>query len=333
MGTFVTSMQQRTFFSSVSPAFAPRQIVRRFAITASLALAAGVAQADTGKLLLTGGVSTIEGAAGGGLTPWAVIGSNATDGEMGASVYLTRASTQDYALSSFGIAVGLYNRAEVSLARQDFDASPAIALNGIAAFGVMPGQHIKMDVLGLKVRVAGDAVLNSDSLLPQVAVGLQYKTVDPGSIGSVLQFLGASTYGTDFYVSATKLFLAQGILVNGTLRSTNANQNGLLGFGSAAPGRNNRSWQSEFSLALLLSRNLAIGAEYRFKPNNLEMLGSSAGMNDALREDDWKDIFIAWAPNKNASLTAAWVDLGRIIPGITGGRRQTGFYLSGQFAF
>ena len=42
------------------------------------ALACGLAQADTGKLLLTGGVSSIDGAAGGGLTPWAVIGSNAT---------------------------------------------------------------------------------------------------------------------------------------------------------------------------------------------------------------------------------------------------------------
>jgi hypothetical protein len=37
-----------------------------------LALLCAGAQADTGKLLLTGGVSSIEGAAGGGLTPWAV---------------------------------------------------------------------------------------------------------------------------------------------------------------------------------------------------------------------------------------------------------------------
>jgi hypothetical protein len=303
------------------------------AIAASLHLASGSARADTGKLLLTGGVSTIEGAAGGGLTPWAVIGSNATDGQMGVSAYLTRATTQDYALTGYGVAAGLYNRFEVSLARQDFDASPATALNGIAAFGVTAGQHIKMDVLGLKARVAGDAVLDSDSLVPQIAVGLQYKSVDPGSIASVLQFLGTATHGTDFYVSATKLFLAQGVLVNGTLRSTNANQNGLLGFGSGAPGRNSRSWQPEFSLALLLNKNLAVGAEYRFKPNNLEALGAASGLADALREDDWKDIFIAWAPNKNASMTLAWVDLGRVIPGITGGRRQTGVYLSGQFAF
>lgn len=300
---------------------------------AALALASGPARADTGKLLLTGGVSTVAGSAGGGLTPWAVIGSNATEGEVGVSVHATRAATQDYGLTGYGVALGLHDRVELSLARQDFDASPAIALNGIAPFGVTPGQHIKMDVLGIKLRVAGDAVLDSDSWMPQIAVGLEHKRVRPGSIGSVLDFLGTKTSGTDVYVSATKLLLAQSVLINGTLRYTNANQNGLLGFGSAAPGKNSRSLQPEFSVAYLVSKNLAVGAEYRFKPNNLQALGAAAGLGAALREDDWKDIFVAWAPSKNLSLTLAYVDLGRIVPGITNNRRQTGYYLSAQVAF
>ncbi|CAN7261355.1 DUF3034 family protein [Acidovorax sp. LjRoot38] len=306
---------------------------RWLAVSATLALAATVAHADTGKLLLTGGVSTIAGSAGGGLTPWAVIGSNATEGEVGFSGYATRAATQDYGLNGYGVAVGLHDRVELSLARQDFDASPAIALNGIAPFGVTPGQHIQMDIAGIKVKVAGDAVLNADSWMPQIAVGLEHKRVRPGSIGSVLDFLGTQTSGTDVYVSATKLLLAQSLLVNGTLRSTNANQNGLLGFGAAAPGKNRRSLQPEFSVAYLISKNLAVGAEVRFKPNNLQALGAAAGLGAALREDDWKDIFIAWAPSKNLSLTLAYVDLGRIVPGITNHRRQTGYYLSAQVAF
>lgn len=306
---------------------------RWLAVSATLALAATVAHADTGKLLLTGGVSTIAGSAGGGLTPWAVIGSNATEGEVGFSGYATRAATQDYGLNGYGVAVGLHDRVELSLARQDFDASPAIALNGIAPFGVTPGQHIQMDVVGIKVKVAGDAVLNADSWMPQIAVGLEHKRVRPGSIGSVLDFLGTQTSGTDVYVSATKLLLAQSLLVNGTLRSTNANQNGLLGFGAAAPGKNRRSLQPEFSVAYLINKNLAVGAEVRFKPNNLQALGAAAGLGAALREDDWKDIFIAWAPSKNLSLTLAYVDLGRIVPGITNHRRQTGYYLSAQVAF
>ena len=306
---------------------------RWLAVSATLALAATVAHADTGKLLLTGGVSTIAGSAGGGLTPWAVIGSNATEGEVGFSGYATRAATQDYGLNGYGVAVGLHDRVELSLARQDFDASPAIALNGIAPFGVTPGQHIQMDIVGIKVKVAGDAVLNADSWMPQIAVGLEHKRVRPGSLGSVLDFLGTQTSGTDVYVSATKLLLAQSLLVNGTLRSTNANQNGLLGFGAAAPGKNRRSLQPEFSVAYLINKNLAVGAEVRFNPNNLQALGAAAGLGAALREDDWKDIFIAWAPSKNLSLTLAYVDLGRIVPGITNHRRQTGYYLSAQVAF
>lgn len=297
------------------------------------ALACGLAQADTGKLLLTGGVSSIDGAAGGGLTPWAVIGSNATDGEVGATAHVSRASTQDYGLTTYGAALGFKDRIELSVARQDFNASPAIALNGIAPFGVTPGQHIKMDIVGLKVRVAGDAVLDSDTLMPQIAVGVEHKRARPGSIQSVYNFLGVKNSGTDLYVSATKLFLAQGILVNGTLRYTKANQNGLLGFGSAAPGRDSYSLQPEFSVAYLLRKDLAVGMEYRFKPNNLESLGRAAGLGDALREDDWKDIFIAWAPSKNLSLTLAYVDLGRIVPGVTNNRKQKGAYLSAQVAF
>ena len=75
-------------------------------LLAALALGVGLAQADTGKLLLTGGVSTIGGSAGGGLTPWAVIGTNATAGEVGYSGYVTRAATQDYSLNGYGVAVG-----------------------------------------------------------------------------------------------------------------------------------------------------------------------------------------------------------------------------------
>ena len=107
----------------------------------------------------------------------------------------------------------------------------------------------------------------------------------------------------------------------------------MLGFGSAAPGRNSRSLQPEFSVAYLLSKNVAIGAEYRFMPNNLEALGRAAGLGNALRQDHWKDLFIAWAPNKNVSITAAYVDLGRVVPGVTGNRRQSGLFLSTQWAF
>jgi hypothetical protein len=124
------------------------------------------------------------------------------------------------------------------------------------------------------------------------------------------------------------------VVVNGTLRATKANQNGLLGFGARLGGADNSyELMPELSVAYLLSKNVAVGFEYRAMPNKLQRAGAAAGLGDGLRADDWKDIFIAWAPSKNVSLTAAYVDLGRIVPATTGHKKQTGVYLSAQIAF
>ena len=291
---------------------------RHLAATFTLALLAMGARAQgfphgdgQGKLLLTGGVTSIDGAAGGGLTPWAVIGSYATEGEIGATAFATRARTQDYGLTTYGAAFGWHDRVEVSIARQQFDA-------GV----VVPDTTLRLDIVGVKLRVAGDAVLEADSWMPQVAIGLESKHLNPGTaVGGVLDSVGARRDGIDFYVSATKLFLAPGILVNGTLRATRANQNGLLGFG--ATGQRGYHYKPEVSVAWLLQKNLAVGAEVRFKPDNLAFAG------DAFREQAWKDLFVAWAPNKHLSFTAAWVDLGNIV----GHDHQNGAYLSAQLAY
>jgi hypothetical protein len=304
---------------------------KKFSITllaASAALFTAGAQADTGKLLLTGGVSGIEGAAGGGLTPWAVIGTNATAGETGFSAFASTASTTDYGLNIYGAAVAFQDRFEFSIAQQDLNTRSAVAALGL------PGLHLKQNIIGAKVRVAGEAILDSDSAMPQIAVGLQYKTLDSTALDGTLNALGAKRNGTDLYVSATKLFLGQGVLLNGTLRATKANQNGLLGYGATLGGNEDRySLQPEFSAAVLLSKNVVIGAEYRFMRNKLEQAGRTAGLGSALRSEDWKDIFIAWAPNKNMSVTLAYVDLGVIVPGTTDSRKQQGYFLSTQFAY
>ncbi|MDO9313920.1 MAG: DUF3034 family protein [Burkholderiaceae bacterium] len=273
-----------------------------------------------GKLLLASGVSSIDGTAGGGLTPWAMTGSYATGDSFGASAYLTRAVVQDYALTGYGAAVAWGDRVEVSIGRQDFHTGQSIAPLGF------PGLRLKQTIVGLKVRLAGDAILDSDRLMPQIAVGIQYKDLDAANFAPVLRSLGARTQGTDFYVSATKLFLAQSVLLNGTLRATRANQNGLLGFGSSR--QDDYRLQAEMSAALLLRKDVALGIEYRCKPDNLNGVAFGRG----LREDDWKDAFIAWTPAKWVSLTLAYVDLGHIVPALTP-KRQTGTYVSAQFSY
>ena len=291
-------------------------------LAASAAAFCAGAQAETGKLLLTGGVSSIDGAAGGGLTPWAVIGTNATDSEIGGSAFISNAGTRDYGLNIYGAAVGINDRFELSVAQQDFDTRGTGPALGV------PGLRLKQTIFGAKVRVAGDAILDSDSLMPQISVGLQQKSLGSTGLDATLNALGAKRSGTDFYVSATKLFLGQSLLVNGTLRATKANQNGLLGYGSTAS--NSYSLQPEFSLAYLINKNVVVGVEYRTMRNK-QMLATPNG--NGLRSEDWKDIFIAWAPSKNLSLTLAYVDLGVIVPATTVSRKQTGYYLSAQVAF
>ncbi len=301
--------------------------LRCAAVAAALALA-GAAQADTGKLLLTGGVSTVEGAAGGGISPWAVIGTQATEGETGVSVHVSRVATRDYGLTATGIAVGWNDRVELSLGHQDFNTRATGTALGL------PGLRLRQDIVGAKVRVAGDAVLDSDTLMPQIAVGVQFKRLQRSGLDPVLDALGAKRSGADLYVSATKLFLAQGVLVNATLRATKANQGGLLGHGATLGGADNGvELMPELSIAYLLRRDLAVGVEWRAMPDKLRTAGAAAGLGDGLRAGHWKDVFIAWAPSRNVSLTAAWVDLGPIVPATTNGRRQTGVYVSAQIAF
>ena len=276
--------------------------------------------AATDKLLLTSGVSSIDGAAGGGLTPWAVIGSYATLGQWGATAFVTRVSTADYRLSEAGVALGWDERLELSLARQDLDTGATGSALGL------PGLHLKQDILGLKVRLAGDAVLDTDRWMPAVAVGVQWRRLDAGGLAATLVSLGAKTHGLDAYISATKLLLAQSILLNGTLRASQANQTGLLGFGGAA--HSGYRLLPEVSVAWLAHRTLAVGAEWRAKPDNLNPSALGAG----LKEDAWSDLFVAWAPYKHLSVTAAWVNLGAIVPAVKP-RRQTGTYLSIQTAY
>ncbi|HWS77141.1 MAG TPA: DUF3034 family protein [Thermomonas sp.] len=272
--------------------------------------AAEIPAGTGGKLLLTGGVSQVEGAAGGGLTPWAVIGGYGTRDQIGGNAYYTRIEVSDYALDSYGALVGIRDRVEFSVSRQVFDTK-AVG----AALGLGQGYRIRQDTYGVKLKVAGDAVLEQDRWLPQIAVGLQHKR---NNRGALLAAIGAKDdSGTDLYASATKLYLDKSLLLNATVRFTKANQFGILGFG----GDRNDGYKPQFegSAAFLLNRNLAIGAEYRTKPDNLGI---------AHEGDAW-DAFIAWAPAKHVSLTVAYVDLGNIVIR----DNQRGWYASLQVGF
>ncbi len=288
----------------------------RLLILASLiALACPPASAAIGsRIWATGGVSTIEGSAGGGLVPWALLGSYASDEEWGGTLALSQAETDDYSLSVTGAGLNWNNRIELTVARQTLDLDELV-FTLKDGFG-LEQDELNQDIIGAKVRLAGDVLY---SPWGQWSAGVQYKrqrdfTV-PEAIGA------REDSGTDLLLSASKLFFAavfdRNLLVNATARATKANQGGLLGFG----GDRNNGYEvmAEASVGVFVNRQWLVGAEYRQKPNNLSFAG----------EDDWWDLFVAWVPDRRLAVTAALINLGDVATL----NDQQGLYLSLQGSF
>ncbi len=278
----------------------------QWGLASMLALCPVWTLADQGKLLGTAGVSAIEGSAGGGLIPWATIGSYATREAYGATLSSTHARFDDYALDTYALSLGARDRVELSFGRLDFD---------VESLNLPFPKNIGLNVVGLKVRAWGDLIYGD---APLISLGLQHKALSDKEIARAV---GADkTQGTDVYLSLAKAWI-DGIahhttFVNVNLRHSEANEIGLLGFGGQQRG--NRLL-FEAAAGAFLTPQVALGLEFREKRGQL----------NALSEDHWKDLFVAWFPHKNWSLTAAWVDLGEV----AGQSSQDGLYLSLQAAF
>lgn len=257
-----------------------------------------MALAADGKLIGTAGLTQVEGSGGGGIVPWATISGYDSRDQISATATATQVDVDDYRLNVLAASLSLYDRVELSIAHQRFDLKSL-------------GGEIKQNVFGLKYRVYGDVVFSD---WPQISVGLQHKRLENGAIAAAVGADNSSS-GTDFYVAATKVHLGAiggyNAVWNLAARATKANQMGLLGYG----GVQNSSYELmlEASAGILFSRHLAVGVEYRQKPDNL-----------GLGEDDWMDFFVAYIPSKNFNMTLAWADLGSI----AGAQGQKGLYLS-----
>lgn len=267
-------------------------------LNATILLSPGASGAAEGKLIGTSGLNMLEGSGGGGIVPWATLSGYDSRDEIAANAFFTNVNVDDFRLNVVGASVSLYDRVELSVARHTLDVVPLEA-------------EIEQNIYGVKYRIAGDVVY---SKWPQISVGLQHKELKDGAIA---QALGAEDFdsGTDFYLAATKVHLGAifgyNAVWNATIRATKANQTGLLGFGHG--NDNEYDYMFEGSAGVLLSRHLAIGVEYRQKPDNL-----------GIGEQDWKDLFIAWIPNKRVNMTMAWAELGNI----AGLPDQQGIYFS-----
>lgn len=262
-----------------------------------LLLSSSAALANS-RVIATGGATSIEGSGGGGIVPWAVINGYNSNDEWSATSFISRVSVDDFTLNSAGVGVSLDNRWELSYARQQFKLDTI-------------GGQLRQDILGVKYRLGGNLLYTA---MPQLSIGAQYKRhLDfdlPAAVGA------RSRDGLDVYLAASKVWLdaiaGRNLLLNATIRATKANQTGLLGFGSA--DSNSYQLMFESSAALLLTHHLAVGVEFKQKPNQLAFAD----------EQHWRDVFVAWFINQNLSVTAAYTELGSI----AGLDSQQGWYLS-----
>jgi hypothetical protein len=255
------------------------------------------------KVIATGGSTSIEGAAGGGIVPWAVINGYASSGQWSVNSFTSRVGVDDFTLQNFGIGASYNNQWEVSLTRQKFNLDTI-------------GGDLQQDVFGLKYHVVGELLYTK---MPQISVGLQYKkhrnSALPLAVGA------QKDAGTDLYIAASKVYFGavagRNLLLNATVRATKANQIGLLGFGGA--NDNHYQYMFESSVAVLLRPDLAVGIEFRQKPNNLAFA----------EEEHWRDIFVGWFIDRNFSVVGGYVDLGSI----AGLAQQQGYYLALEATF
>jgi len=255
-------------------------------------------QAAGSKVIGSGGATSIDGMAGGGIVPWAVINGYASSDQWSLTSALSLVNVDDYQLHSQGLSLSYDNRWELSYGQQQFSIDQTDV-------------QLRQQIFAAKYKLAGDVLYD---VMPQVSIGAIHKKQRDFALPAAIGVTDSADQ--EFYLAASKIYLdavfGRNLLLNYTLRASRAQQTGLLGFGSTSD--RSYQWCHEWSAVLLLTHQLAIGAEYKQKPDTL----------DFAAEDDWRDVFVGWFVNKHLSLVAGYVDLGSI----AGKPQQDGYYLA-----
>jgi hypothetical protein len=285
-------------------------VFRKTLLTAGLCAAVLFAAAARADAIPT----EIEGAAGGGLSAWALTAPTA---ELSYWYY----GAQDITLQNASISGTLFKKLELSY------ANPWLNYPNVGnALNI--SSHVGETIYGAKYQFLAP---DPKKAMPALALGVQVKNAY-GQLPTTLKAIGAinSTSGVDFYLAATDLVKFAGTtwVLDGTFRATDANQFGLLGFGGGTiGGHNGYSLEPEFALDAFVAPDVVVGGEYRFAPNNISpaVLGIQEG-----GKFDFHAAFMA----KNFALTAAYLNLSQVGPNPSvlpaNTPNQQGLYLQAQ---
>jgi hypothetical protein len=268
-------------------------------------------------------IFTIEGEGGGGLTPWAYLTNPPKDGALfgkpavGASYIFPT----NFQLSLYHINETIGDRLELGFTRTIYDTSQVTGQNGTLEAGV---QEVVMDTWHAKVVLVSASVEFKDN--KDIAL-LNDR------LGGALALAGLDDdNGVDYVVSVTKLFkstpLGMPVLCNLSGRYSEAYQTGYLGF------VDDGNFLPEISIAVLPESNVAVGFEYRWKPDEMDdisaaVLGLTGANKVTLQEDDWADFFIAYFPTPGLSITGAIVNFGNLVDR----KVNSGLYMNMKYDF
>ncbi len=251
-------------------------------------------------------ITNIDGQAGGGLVPWALLSS-------GPTVAITNLATPNLNVNSVAINTSFANRVEVSVAHN---------MLGIAGMS----NPANVDNYGVKVKLN-----DMGDMLPQFAIGAVYKNASGNLVDTLEKALGVSKSSTDIYVAASKIVnLGKTVLFNVAVRGSKANELGFLGFGggNTTGAKTGYSVLPEVSAEVFAAENVIVGAEYRAQADN-----SVAGTAGYIHTNGAYDLHIVYVANKNLTLTAAYTNLGVVAPVALGSGKQNGLLVQGQVSF
>lgn len=209
--------------------------------------------------------------------------------------------------TSFGVADTLFKRLEVSYGFQNiaWENHPTFHKNNIGAKLLL----LKENSFDTK-------------FLPALSAGTIYKSTSNKSLCDAgLSNLRSS--GQDWYAVATKttnLFPVP-VIISGGLLSSQEYVTGVLGF------HNKRKLTGFANIDVVLPHGFVVGWEFK---QGEQFSGSQ-------KNNNYWDAHLAWIPNKNLTLIAAYTDTGSFNDYASGKTLRTGlgngFVLSAQYAF
>lgn len=283
----------------------------------------------------------IEGEGGGGIVPWAYTINPAKDGSIGRpALGVWTWISNGYTINFWTAGMSLTDRIEVGFAWQNLDITTLrsdLKDDSGRALGASNALDASEDNLQMITAHAKLLLLKESEYIPAVAASVEYKKalnvddLDRNLTRDLRDVLGASAprlletmgveddTGVDFNLMATKLWNPGiSILTAVNLRYTKANQLGFLGFAD------DWSLHPEVTLAILPEPNVAIGLEYRHKPDELKSVNQYLSANGVpggfpqlkdytFRENDFIDFFVTYLPTPKLSITAAVANIGNVV--------------------